>query len=254
MGNILIESLLRQNMDKEKKNKQQEGNLERQEKMSSTFKVAMITVISTLLIIAILLLLILFGMKRCQSNTTSGSSEQPIDTERNNKITDVFKDIVKKQMVTFGYDEDELKDVNVVSYEDNYPTSFDLNIAISSDTKVYYYYSSNVQYPDSKDGYDNFVSYLLLDSTSHNLSGDVTLTSLEKVNGSINTTETAYKAVVGKDTTDAFYLSGFKYKDNSFFVFQKEGLDCEEAFLGDGDQKISSGDQLFDYYRGLLAQ
>ena len=224
----------------------------RQEKMSSTFKVAMITVISTLLIIAILLLLLLFGMKKCQGNTNS-SSEQPIDTERNNKITEVFKDIVEKKMQFDAYDADELKSVAAVTYKDNYPTSFDLNIIVSSETKVYYYYSSNVQYPDNKDGYDNFVSYLLLDTTSRALAGDITLTSLEKVDASINITESAYKAVFAKDITDALYFSGFKYKDNSFFVFQKEGLDCEEAFLGDGNQKISSNDQLFDYYRGLLA-
>ena len=239
-------------MDNDNKGNKKEYVEGRQEKMSSTFKVAMITVISTLLIIAILLLLLLFGMKKCQGNTNS-SSEPPIDIERNNKITDVFKDIVKKQMVTFGFDEDELKNVNAVTYEDNYPTSFDLNITVNSDTKVYYYYIDDCSYPSSGDEYTNFVEYLLLDTTSHTLAGDITLTSLEKVDGSINTTEIAYKAVLAKDATDALYLSGFKYRDNSFFVFQKEGLDCEEAFLGDGDQKISDDSPLFDSYRGLLA-
>ena len=237
--------------DKENKKEYVE---ERREKTSSTFKVAMITVISTLLIIAILLLLILFGMKRCQSNTSSGSSEQPIDTERNNKITDVFKDIVKKQMVTFGFDEDELKDVNVVAYEDKYPTSFNLNITISSASKVYYYYASDINYPSVKNGYDDFVSYLLLDSTSHTLIGDVTLTALEKTTDAINTSKSSYKAVVGK-STEGSYLSGFTYEEDSFFIFQKRLLvEGNDPFLGVGDQKIDNTSPLYEYYQGLLAQ
>ena len=241
-------------MDMNDKENKKEYVEERHEKMSSTFKVATITVISTLLIIAILLLLLLFGMKKCQGNTNSGSSEPPIDTERNNKITDVFKDIVKKQMVTFGYDEDELKDVNVVAYEDKYPTSFNLNITISSASKVYYYYASDINYPSDKNGYDNFVSYLLLDSTSHTLIGDVTLTALEKATDAINTSKSSYKAVVSKDAGDNKYLSGFTYEDNSFFVYQKRLLvEGEEPFTGVGDQKIDSGSPLHNYYRGLLA-
>ena len=239
-------------MSKEKKNKKRPKE-DRREKTSSTFKVAMITAISTLLIIAILLLLLLFGMKKCAGNSQS-SSELPIDTERNNKITDIFKDIVEKKMTFDGFDTDELKSVVAVAYKDNYPTNFDLNIIVSSESKVYYYYSENVEYPDNKNGYDNFVSYLLLDTTSHALAGNITLAALEKTNYSINTSKTSYKAVVSQESGGNKYLSGFTYEDNSFFVYQKRLLtEGVEPFTGVGDQKIDGKSPLFDYYRGLLA-
>ena len=66
--------------EKENKESKREYVENDDRRVSSTFKVAMITAISTLLIIAVLLLLLLFGMKKCQSNTNSGSSEPQIDT------------------------------------------------------------------------------------------------------------------------------------------------------------------------------
>ena len=240
-------------MDNNKKQNKKEYVEGRDEKMSSTFKVVMITVISTLLIIAVLLLLLLFGMKKCQGNTNSGSSEPPIDTERNNKISDVFKDIVKKQMITFGFDEDELKNVNAISYKDNYPSSFSLNITVTSGSKVYYYMANDINYPSDKNGYDNFLSYLLLDSTSHSLIGDIDMTSLEKSDISINTTKETYKAVIGT-STEGSYLSGFTYEEDSFSIYQKRLIvEGNDPFLGVGDQKISNGDPLYNYYQGLLA-
>ncbi len=241
-------------MDNNKENKKEYVEEGRKEKVSNTFKVAMITMISTLLLIAILLILVLLGMKRCAPNNSRGSSSESINTERNNKISDVFMSVVKKQMVTFGFDNDELKEVNLVAYKDNYPTSFDLNITVSSDTKVYYYYVENVTYPSNKDGYDNFVSYLLLDSTSHSLVGSIDLTSLEKSEASFNTSKSSYKAVISKDISDNKYLSGFAYEDNSFFIYQKRLIsEGNDPLNGVGDQKISNDSPLFDYYRGLIA-
>ena len=235
-------------MDKEKKNNKQPKE-ERQEKMSSTFKVAMITAITTLLLIAILLLLILFGMKKCQGNTQgSTSSEQPIDTETNAKINKSFLDIVKTQMSFDGYDTDELKSVVAVSYKDE-TTTFDINIIASSDTKVYFYYGEDVNKTENVD----FVSYLLDYDTNQALDGNVSLALLDKVDSSINTSKTTYKGVISKTASNDKYLSGFSYADNSFFIYQKrlitEGVD---PFTGEGDQKISLGEPLYDYYRGLL--
>ena len=238
-------------MDKEKKKKQQEGNPKRQEKMSSTFKVAMITAITTLLLIAILLLLILFGMKKCQGNTQGNtSSEQPIDTETNAKINKSFLDIVKTQMSFDGFDADELKSVVAVSYKDE-ETTFNINIIASSDTKVYFYYGEDVDKTENVD----FVSYLLDYDTNQALDGNISLALLDKTSDSINTSKTSYKAVVSKDASDNKYLSGFTYENNSFFIYQKRLItEGNDPFTGVGDQKISSGDLLFDYYRGLLAQ
>lgn len=238
-------------MDKGKKNKQQEGNPKRQNKMSSTFKVAMITAITTLLLIAILLLLILFGMKKCQGNTQgNSSSEQPIDTETNAKINKSFLDIVGKQMTLDGYDADELKSVVAVSYKDE-ETTFNINIIASSESKVYFYYGEDVNKTENVD----FVSYLLDYDTNQALDGNVSLALLDKTTDSINTSKKSYKAVVSKDAGDNKYASGFTYEDNSFFIYKKRLItEGNNPFVDVGDQKISSGDLLFDYYRGLLAQ
>ena len=237
-------------MDKEKKNKQQPKE-ERQEKMSSTFKVAMTTAIVTLLLIAILLLLILFGMKKCQGNTQGNtSSEQLIDTETNAKINKSFLDIVERQMFFDGYDTDELKSVVAITYQDN-ATTFDINIIASSDTKVYFYYGEDVNKTENVD----FVSYLLDYDTTQVLDGNVSLALLDKTTDSINTSKTSYKAVVSKDASDNKYASGFTHEDNSFFIYQKRLItEGNDPFAGVGDQKISAGDLLFNYYRGLLAQ
>ena len=235
--------------DMDNQNKKQQPKEERQEKMSSTFKVAMTTVVVTLLLIAILLLLILFGMKKCASNNQSGtSSEQPIDAETNAKINKSFLDMVERQMFFDGYDTDELKSVVAVSYKDE-ETTFDINIIASSDTKVYFYYGEDVNKTENVD----FVSYLLDYDTNQALDGNVSLALLDKTTDSINTSKTSYKAVVSKDASDNKYASGFTYEDNCFFIYQKRLItEGNDPFTGVGDQKISSGESLFDYYHGLL--
>ena len=241
-------------MEEEKKQQSQQKEKE-QDKKKYTLKVVITTVIATLLLIAILLLCVLFGLKNCSGHSKDNtSSELSIDTERNNKITDVFKDIVNKQMTFDGYDADELKSVVAITYEDSYPTKFNLNIIVNSDSKVYYYYASDVNYPDNKDGYDNFVSYLLKEDNNHILDGNISLSVLDKTNASFNTSKSSYKAVISKDIGDNKYLSGFTYEDNSFFIYQKRLLtEGEDPFNGVGDQKVSSDSPLFDYYRGLIA-
>ena len=241
-------------MDNDNKENKKEYLEDNKEKKHSTIKVVFISVISTLLIVAIILLLTLLGLKKCSSSNNKNNSELPIDTERNNKISDVFKDIVNKQMIFDGYDADTLKSVNVVAYQDNYPSNFNLNIVISSESKVYYYYASDVNYPSDKNGYDNFISYLLKEDNNHILDGNISLSVLDKTNASFNTSKSSYKAVISKDIGDNKYLSGFTYEDNSFFIYQKRLLtEGEDPFTGVGDQKISNGSPLFDYYRGLLA-
>ena len=99
----------------------------------------------------------------------------------------------------------------------------------------------------------DFVSYLLDYDTNQALDGNVSLALLDKVDSSINTSKTTYKGVISKTASHDKYLSGFSYADNSFFIYQKrlitEGVD---PFTGEGDQKISLGEPLYDYYRGLL--
>lgn len=64
--------------------------------------------------------------------------------------------IVSNQLSADGFDEDLLTNVIAVTYTDS-QTSFNLNIEVRSEMKVYYYRLSNHPYS----GFDNYVPYLL---------------------------------------------------------------------------------------------
>ena len=239
-------------MEEEKKQNKQEMEEEKQEESKKTLKTVVISVICTLLFVVLLLLLVVLCLKNCSGKGSSGqtSSSQPIDTETTAKINKSFLDIVKRQMLFDGYDNDELASVVAVTYEDS-DTTFDINIIASSDSKVYFYYADDV----NKGENINFVSYLLEYDTNQALDGDITLSFLEKSNAPIETSKSSYKGVVSKSVTEDKYLSGFTYEDNSFFIYLKRFIvEGNDPFAGVGDQKISSGEPLFDYYCYLLAQ
>lgn len=229
--------------------KEQEPKKEHREKMSSTYKVAMITAIVTLLVIAILLILVLFGMKKCQGNNQANmSSKQPIDAETNAKINKTFLDIVDKQMTLDGYDTDELKSVVAVTYEDS-DVTFDINIIVSSESKVYFYNADAVNKTENI----NFLSYLLEHDTNKALDGNITLSFLEKTNDSVQSYKASYKGIISRDSSDNKYVSGFTYEEDGFRIYLKTLItEGQEPFNCDGDQKIVSGATLFNYYRGLL--
>ena len=139
-------------MEEEKKQQSQHEEKE-QDKKKYTLKVVITTVIATLLLIAILLLCVLFGLKNCSGHSKENtSSELPIDSTRNSNIANVLREIVRKQMVVDGYDEDNLATVESVTYKDNYPSTFDLGITIRSESnKIYTYSIDNCFYPINKE-------------------------------------------------------------------------------------------------------
>ena len=142
-------TVLKTDIEKPQKEEDKKNNKEVKEKdnddKKKTLKTVITTVIYTLLFIIILLLLILLGLKKCSRNnngTLPNSGSEPDSSIKYdydvNKIDDVFKKIVKNQLIVDGFDEDPLKDVISVTYSDT-ATSFNLNIEVRSDTKVYYY-------------------------------------------------------------------------------------------------------------------
>lgn len=100
-------------------------------------------------------------MERFTNNGTLLNSSEPDSSIKYdydvNKIDDVFKKIVKNQLLVDGFDKNQLKDVISVTYSD-ITTSFNINNEVRSDAKIYYYRLSN--YPYS--GFDNFVPYYYL--------------------------------------------------------------------------------------------
>ena len=239
-------------MEEDKKQQSQQEEKE-QDKKKYTLKVVAATVIATLLLIAILLLCILFGLKNCSSknnNSNISSSQIVKDEELNNR----FLDIVKKQMIGDGYDEDTLTQVVVVTASDNYPNNFTLDITVKSNSKLYYYSAGEVNYKDidgSKDSYSNLVSYLKLDKSDY-LDGDISL-SLEPISDiHINTTKEG-KWTIGVNTSNEYHLSGYYLEDNIFHIYNKKVINIEEDPFKDStsDYLVKSNDLLYNYYLGL---
>ena len=241
-------------MEEEKKQASNSKEIDNKEdKKKYTLKVVVTTVIATLLLIAILLLCVLFGLKNCSyknNNSQTTSSQIVKDEELNNR----FLDIVKKQMVVDGYTEDTLTQVVVVTAADNYPNNFTLDVTVKSNSKLYYYSASDVDYKDidgSKDSYSNLVSYLKLDKSDY-LDGDISL-SLEPISDiRINTTKQG-KWTIGVNTSNEYHLSGYYLEDNIFHIYNKRVINIEEDPFSSGasDYLVKSNDLLYNYYLGL---
>ena len=221
-----------------------------------TLKTVITTIICTLLFIIILLLLILLGLKKCaRDNSGLPSSSEPDSSIKYdydvNKIDDVFKKIVENQLIVDGFDEDPLKDVISVTYSDT-TTSFNLNIEVRSDTKVYYYRLSN--YPYS--GFDNFVPYLLsldlntkLSLDEGSISLDTYLPTLETI-----TTDKQCKYLISTNMSGTTkYFSGYYYQDNQYFIYQHQEL-TSNPFSEISNQVINLDSPLYGYYREILNQ
>jgi hypothetical protein len=239
-------------MEEDKKQQPQQEEKE-QDKKKYTLKVVVTTVIATLLLIAILLLCVLFGLKNC-SNKNNGNQSTSSQIVKDEELNNRFLDIVKKQMVGDGYDEDTLTQVVVVTASDNYPNSFTLDITVKSNSKLYYYSASDVNYKDidgNKDSYSNLVSYLKLDKSDY-LDGDISLLS-ETISDIHITTTKQGKWTIGVNTSNEYHLSGYYLEDNTFHIYHKRLVnEVDDPFIDTvEDYLVKSGNLLYDYYLGL---
>ena len=239
--------------DENKQNNKEQKQQDNDDK-KKTLKTVITTIFCTLLFIIILLLLILLGLKKCVSDNNeilpnSGAPSSSIKYDYDiNKIDDVFKKIVKNQLFVDGFDEDPLKDVISVTYSDTV-TSFNLNIEVRSDTKVYYYRLSN--YPYS--GFDNFVPYLLsldldtkLSLNEGTISLDTYLPTLETI-----TTDKQCKYLISSNMSGTTkYFSGYYFQDNQYYIYQHQEL-TSNPFNEASNQIINIDSPLYNYYHGL---
>ena len=237
-----------------KQQDKQEQKEKKKELAKSDLKIVITSIVCTLLFIIILLLLVLLGLKKCNKDnsglpSSSGTSSSSIKYDYDvNKIDDVFKKIVKNQLIVDGFDEDPLKDVISVTYSDTV-TSFNLNIEVRSDTKVYYYRLSN--YPYS--GFDNFVPYLLsldlntkLSLNEGSISLDTYLPTLETI-----TTDKQCKYLISTNMSGTTkYFSGYYYQDNQYYIYQHQEL-TSNPFNEVSNQVINLDSPLYGYYQNL---
>ena len=226
------------------------------DKSSSKKAISIFIAVDIFLVIIIIILLLLKSCKDNNQESNNNNKEPEIDLVRFNRITDVFKGIVKKNMEFNLYADDSLDKVIAVSCTDNYPNNFSLNISISSGTEVYYCTITEYEYDGNKEQYTNFLDYLLLDSTTYTAGkGSPTLNSTIKTDIRITTDKVPNRYVVSENEHDPAdrYIDGF-YKDNdNFYVYShKTCIDGADPFANASDKVINSESPLYDYYRGLL--
>ena len=97
-----------------------------EEKKPHKKAISIFIAVDILIVIIIILLLCLKNCKPVPNQDSNG--EQPIDTVRVNKITDIFRSIVKKNMDYMSITDNNIDKVIAITYIDNYPDTFNLNI------------------------------------------------------------------------------------------------------------------------------
>lgn len=196
-------------------------------------------------LVVALIFLVFLGIQKCSGPQVNNSSSQIYNYD-NNKIDDVFKKIVKNQLDVDGFNDDSLTDVVSVTYSDT-SSSFNLNLVVRSESKVYYYQLSN--YPYS--GYDNFVPYLLsldldtkLSLNEGAISIDTYLPTLETI-----TTDKQCKYLISTGISGTNkYFDGFYYQNNQYYVYQHQILDNDNPLNKDPNQVIGLDSPLYGYY------
>lgn len=242
--------------DKESKQQDKQEQPNQEEKKSSSKKVVSIFIGLDILLVIIIVLLLCLKSCKDNNNVQESSDGEPIDIERNNRITDLFKGIVKKNLVANGYDDDYLTNVTAISYIDNYPNNFTLNISVSSLSKVYYCSISDYPYEGESSTYNNFLSYLLLDTIEYKVSKSTASINPHKLTDkTINTSKDKYKYVLSESDSEPVdtYIDGFYLEDGNYYIYQnKLVVGNTDPFTNASDQIIDSGSPLYNYYQGLL--
>ena len=243
-------------MDEFDNNSKEEEQPQKEKKSSSKKIVSIFIGLDILLVIIIVLLLCLKSCKNTQEEPNN--TEPEIDMVRVNKITDVFKKIAKDNIQYAGFDDDPLDKVMAITYEDNYPNKFSMNISVTSETKVYYCIVEDYPYDGDKEQYNDFISYLLLDTTEYKpTNGHSELHPYTKTDTRVNTSKSVNKYVIGETSSEPKdnYLYGF-YRDldnKDFYIYQDQLIEENvDPFSKNSDQIIKSDSLLYDYYRALL--
>ena len=243
----------------------EELDKQKQQENKKTLKTVIVSVICTLLFIIILLLLVILGMKRCApANSGVSSSEQPNGPKYDYDtvlLNDKFKAIVKGYMDgPGGMDSDNIAEVKSVTYVDNYNDgNFSLNISVvSSSNKLYVYKAYKAFYPEDKSGFDNLVSYLLLDSTPNIFVDGDTETEFSCntfiSTSEVITTDKQCRYVISNNIAGTTkYFDGFYFVNNQYHVYHHQEYNvATDPFTKQADMVVNLDHPLYGYYQSLL--
>ena len=223
-----------------------------------TFKVAIISSVSTLILIIIILLLVIFGMKNCSSNNKESSSSSSnvneptyyYDTEL---LNNQFIKIVNFERQAIGYEEAPSK-VITVSDTDNYPNSFSISITATAGNTLYYYNISNYSYSGDTSSYDNCIGYISTLDITARLDGEGAVQTIQSSTVTNETIETDKgNHYVISSATPLKYFSGFYLDNNQYKVYNYiEFTDGDNPFNTEPSFKVNSNDPLYGYYQTLV--
>lgn len=221
-----------------------------------TINVSVISVISTLVFVAFLLLFVLFALKNCakENNASVSSGDMPSSIKYDydsELLNSKLKALVNHELSFNGF-EDEATDIIAVTYLDNYPTNFTLNISSLKGTNLYFYCLEEYEYKGDISNCSNFVDYLLTLNMNNRIEGNSSLERLELVEERITTSKSSYKCVVGQSSTNSKYLFGYYYEENNYYIYIKK--DCTSGtnpFISNPSKTITNQDPLFKYYQLL---
>ena len=245
----------------------QEVKEQKKEENKKTLKTVIISVICTLLFVVILLLLVILCMKRCApiNNGDASSGEQssgPKYDYDTTSLNDKFKAIVKGYMDgPGGMDPDTITEVKSVTYIDNYDDgNFSLNISVISESnKLYVYKAYKAFYPKDKSGFDNLISYLLLDTTPNIFVDGDPLETEFSCNTFIPTTEVITtdkqcKYVISNNIAGTIkYFDGFYFDNNQYNVYHHQEYNVDvNPFTKQADMVVGLDHPLYGYYQSLL--
>ena len=222
-----------------------------------TFKVAIISSVSTLILIIIILLLVIFGMKNCSSNnkeTSSSSSNvnEPTYNYDNELLNNQFIKIVNYERLVSGY-EDVPTDVVVVSYIDNYPNNFNISITAKAGNTLYYYHLDNYPYTGNTSIYDNCIGYILTLDINNRLESGSTLLKSNITTEKIVSDKGDHYVISDADPKKHF--SGFYLDNNEYKVYNYiEFASGDNPFNTESSFKVNPSSPLYGYYQEILNQ
>ena len=253
-------------MENENKQNNQDQKEQKRVENKKTLKTVVFSVICTLLFVVILLLLVILGIKRCAPTNSDLSSSEPPSGPKYDydtvKLNEKFKAIVKGYMDgPGGMDPDNITEVKSVTYVDNYNDgNFSLNISVISESnKLYVYKAYKAFYPEDKSGFDNLISYLLLDTTPNVFVDGDPLETEFSCNTFIPTTEVIStdkqcKYVISNNIAGTIkYFDGFYFDNNQYNVYHHQEYNVDiNPFTKQADMVVDLDHPLYGYYQSLL--
>ena len=203
------------------------------------------------IVVALIAVLVisLICLNQCHGKNGDNTSSQNVNKDE--ILDNKFKAIVKKQLEIGLFEEDQLKDVIAVSYVDNYPTLFNLDIAVKSATKIYYCSFNEAKYSSDINSYNNFASFIK--GLNNDTLNSESILSWDNIDNTQNLPSEGHYLVGKNELSNELHFSGYQLVNNEYHVYHKqtimENINPLEQNLA--HQAIKQGETLFDYYQGL---